>query len=127
MTKVHPEYPTLKQTEAKLWENVKVVNWEAQGVTGAVPVGFETDGASVPRAFWALFPPLGKYSIAALVHDFLYKHHIAIEGSEDIIDRPTCDMIFRDLMEEVGVSRWKRWTMWRAVRAFGNRPYKGKR
>jgi hypothetical protein len=38
-----------------------------------VPKGFVTDFASIPQAFWTLgFSPNGKYSRAAIVHDFLY-------------------------------------------------------
>ncbi len=36
-----------------------------------VPAGFETDGASVPRFFWAVLPTWGKYSRAAVIHDYL--------------------------------------------------------
>ena len=36
-----------------------------------VPAGVTTDGASVPRFFWTLFPPFtGKYRAAAVVHDY---------------------------------------------------------
>lgn len=35
-----------------------------------VPAGMETDGASVPAAFWVAYPPFtGKYRQAAVVHD----------------------------------------------------------
>jgi Protein of unknown function (DUF1353) len=35
-----------------------------------VPAGAETDGASVPRAFWIAYPPFtGRYRKAAVVHD----------------------------------------------------------
>ena len=34
-----------------------------------VPVGFVTDFASVPRAFWSLYPPTGPWAPAAIVHD----------------------------------------------------------
>ena len=37
-----------------------------------VPQGFETDFASVPRFFWRVVPPWGRYSPAAVVHDYLY-------------------------------------------------------
>ena len=37
-----------------------------------VPAGFETDFASVPRLFWRVVPPWGRYSPAAVVHDYLY-------------------------------------------------------
>ncbi|MGT3245452.1 DUF1353 domain-containing protein, partial [Yersinia enterocolitica] len=37
-----------------------------------VPTGYVTDLASVPRVFWALFPPHGRYAKAAIIHDYLY-------------------------------------------------------
>jgi hypothetical protein len=39
------------------------------GVT--VPIGFVSDGASVPRLLWFIFPPVGRYFQAAVVHDWL--------------------------------------------------------
>lgn len=36
-----------------------------------VPVNFITDGASVPRVFWTVFPSWGSYAKAAVVHDYL--------------------------------------------------------
>lgn len=40
--------------------------------TIVVPPGFVTDHASVPQLLWNLLPPTGTYSLAAIVHDFLY-------------------------------------------------------
>jgi hypothetical protein len=37
-----------------------------------VPKGRITDFASVPRPFWNVYPPWGKYGCAAIVHDELY-------------------------------------------------------
>jgi hypothetical protein len=37
-----------------------------------VPIGFVTDFASIPRAFWSLLPPDGTYCYAAVIHDYLY-------------------------------------------------------
>ena len=37
-----------------------------------IPVGFETDFASVPRIFWSIIPPIGKANIAWVIHDYLY-------------------------------------------------------
>lgn len=42
-------------------------------VAVTVPKGFVTDFASIPRAFWSFgLSPNGKYSRAAIVHDYLY-------------------------------------------------------
>jgi Protein of unknown function (DUF1353) len=36
-----------------------------------VPEGYQTDGASVPAALWALYPPFtGNYRQAAVIHDY---------------------------------------------------------
>jgi hypothetical protein len=36
-----------------------------------VPTGYKTDGASVPAALWALYPPFtGNYRSAAVIHDY---------------------------------------------------------
>ena len=37
-----------------------------------VPAGYITDGASVPRIFWSIFPPYKpEYFTAVIVHDYL--------------------------------------------------------
>jgi len=116
MTSVIPEYPTLKQLGPKEWESLEKVEWDACGLEGSVPVGFITDGASTPRVLWALFPPLDKYSMAALVHDYLYRNNV--------FTRKWCDKVFLALMVHLEIPRWKRQSMYRAVRWFGRKPYK---
>ncbi|MEM9213525.1 MAG: DUF1353 domain-containing protein [Cyanobacteria bacterium P01_F01_bin.150] len=37
----------------------------------SVPAGFQTDFASVPCVFWPILPPVGRYSKAAVIHDYL--------------------------------------------------------
>jgi hypothetical protein len=76
-----------------------------------VPAGFVTDFASVPRCFWSILPPWGKYGKAAVVHDFCY-------GTE-LYPRKRCDEIFLECMVVLQVARWKRWSMYAAVRGFG--------
>lgn len=76
-----------------------------------VPSGFVTDFASVPRPIWNILPPTGRYGKAAVIHDWLYR-------CTDV-DRATCDRVFLEAMETLGVSWFTRRTMWLAVRAFG--------
>ncbi len=41
------------------------------GLEWNVPDGYKTDGASVPSALWALYPPFtGSYRSAAVIHDY---------------------------------------------------------
>jgi hypothetical protein len=37
-----------------------------------VPKGFVCDLASVPRLFWGINPPTGRYAYAAIIHDYLF-------------------------------------------------------
>ncbi|ECG5862942.1 DUF1353 domain-containing protein [Salmonella enterica] len=80
-----------------------------------VPAGFITDLASVPRIFWTLLPPDGKYAKAAIIHDYLYDNALRTKKE--------ADLIFLDGMTVLGVPRWKRMIMYYAVRLFGKGMY----
>ncbi|EGA2768707.1 DUF1353 domain-containing protein [Salmonella enterica] len=80
-----------------------------------VPTGFITDLATVPRIFWILLPPDGKYAKAAIIHDYLYGNALRTKKE--------ADLIFLDGMTVLGVSRWKRTIMYWAVRMFGRGMY----
>lgn len=76
-----------------------------------VPVGFETDFASVPRGLWNLFPPDGSYTPAAVLHDWLYR--------ETSLPRSLCDALFLEAMKACGTKVIARRIIWAAVRLFG--------
>lgn len=76
-----------------------------------VPAGFITDFASIPRVFWRILPPTGKYNKAAVVHDYLY--------STQMVTQKLADLIFYEAMGVLDVPKWKRATMYRALRMFG--------
>jgi len=75
-----------------------------------VPPLFWTDFASVPSVVWPLLDPydLGR---APVLHDFLY-----FAGWRD---RNVCDDAFLAGMEADGISAWRRWAAYAAVRGFG--------
>ena len=87
------------------------------GIVVTVVKGATTDFASIPRPFWPILPPVGRYSKAAVVHDYCYRN--------GLFDRQTADLLFLHAMEELEVARWKRLVMYNAVRAFGSNAYKG--
>lgn len=96
-----------------------------EGDVITVPAGFKTDFASVPRAFWTVLPPWGRYGKAAIVHDYLYANMGIVRISHDgeperwgNFTRKESDDIFRDAMAVLGVSFIKRNIMWAAVRTF---------
>lgn len=69
-----------------------------------VPAGYLTDGASVPRIFWNLLPPWGKYGAAAIVHDYLCEFlTIIVDGEPIRITRKQADFILLEAMEVLGV------------------------
>lgn len=76
-----------------------------------VPTGFVTDLASIPRIFWNIMPPFGKYTEAAIVHDYIYRLHS--------FSRSRCDALFREMMTVLKVKSLAKWTIYIAVRAFG--------
>ena len=76
-----------------------------------VPAGFETDFASVPRGLWNIFPPSGRYSKAAVLHDYLYR--------VSKLSRKHCDEIFLNCMNALGVPYPQRYAMYWGVRMFG--------
>jgi hypothetical protein len=80
-----------------------------------VPRGFITDFASTPRFVWSIYPTIGNYSKAAVLHDYLYKEH----KDSYFNDRKTCDLIFREAMEVSGVDWLTRNIFYWLVRMFG--------
>ena len=85
-----------------------------------VEAGFVFDGASIPRVFWRLIgPPMaGKYAHASLIHDYLYVHQ------KSLITRKAADDIMLEIMQEDGVSWWKRNAIHRGVRLGGGRAWR---
>lgn len=114
------EYPKVQQIDADHWKlledlDYKVGNNDNEMVT--VPAGTITDFASIPRIFWNIFPPFGKYSSASVIHDFLYSLQGKYEDRN--YSRKKCDQIFLEAMQVMKVNWFTRHTMYRAVRMFG--------
>jgi hypothetical protein len=89
--------------------------FKSKVATVTAPTGMLTDGASVPRVFWSIFQPYGRYFPAAVIHDWLYLAASAKTG----IDRKDADEIFLEAMAALGVPWISRRTIHAAVRAGG--------
>lgn len=72
-----------------------------------IPEGFNTDGATVPRIFWPIFPPMWKYSKAAVLHDYLI-----VSGLKTF---PEANVLFKEAMESLGVNGVQIYCMYQAV------------
>jgi hypothetical protein len=82
-----------------------------QNETVTAPIGFWTDGASVPRFLWRIYPPFGEYFRAAVVHDFMYYRGEFV--------RSKCDGIFKEAVRACGCSRVTEWALYTGVRIGG--------
>lgn len=76
-----------------------------------VPAGFVTDLASVPRWMWSFLQPTGRYTKAAILHDWLIK-------PDSGVIRADADRIFYEAMQVLGVHPSLAWLMYRAVRLY---------
>jgi len=81
-----------------------------------VPLGFVTDFASIPRAFWSLLRPDGDYAYAAVIHDYLYWNQA--------LSREQSDLIFKLAMQDFKIGAAEVTTIYAGVRAGGAGPWK---
>lgn len=79
--------------------------------TVVVPAGFLTDFASTPQALWCDLPPTGKYTPAAVLHDYAYW--------EQFCSREQADGMLFEAMAELGVDARRRWLIFEGVRVGG--------
>ena len=89
-----------------------------KGKEYVVPVGFESDGASVPRFFWRMLSPkiYGVTLAPSIEHDFLY--------DQKAETRQAVDAFYRDLLIEEGYSKWKANLTYLGVRMGGGSHWK---
>ena len=70
-----PPVPLLPFADNQQWVLFVDLKYEvgSSGIVVTVPKGFVTDFASIPQALWSTgLSPNGRYSKAAVVHDYLY-------------------------------------------------------
>jgi len=101
----------VSKREYKLLEDITV---DANGYEITIKKGFVFDGASIPQFLWSFIgsPFTGNYTLAALVHDALYR--------SNSFNRKNADKIFLALMKQDGVSFFKRRSMYLGVRFGGS-------
>jgi hypothetical protein len=101
------------------WEILSEFVYVSPRMTVRIPVGFQTDFASIPRFFWRVIAPtddiIGK---AAVVHDFLYR------TPAFLLTRQEADAELREAMTSLGASQFKRNLTYWAVRMGGGHAFK---
>ena len=111
-----------KVDNQRLWLLLEPLTyWPLAAEAVMVPAGFLTDGASVPRLLWALYPPFGgEYDRAAVVHDYLYRFAELYHGNDHgHISRGQADDLMLEMMEVDGFRPSGRRTVWSGVRVGG--------
>nr|DAV19986.1 MAG TPA: Protein of unknown function (DUF1353) [Caudoviricetes sp.] len=80
-----------------------------------IPRGYITDGASVPRIFWSIFPPnKAEYLSAAIVHDYLTD--IVIEKKS--ITFRSVDNTFKEMLIDLNVNKIEVKVLYWSVRLY---------
>jgi hypothetical protein len=94
------------------WKVRESFSYTGKRETFTVPVGADTDFASVPRVFVWFLPRYGRYTLAAILHDYLWR----VRASTGLMDYIDADGTFRRAMRELDVPFLTRWIMWAGVR-----------
>ena len=111
---------------------------EGSGVTIMPPIEFETDFASIPAFARGLLKTWGRYTNAAVIHDYLYRKG-KIEVDETVhgvpearlsppfrLPYPTrkqADQIMLEAMKVLEVKKWRRTLIYAGIRVGGGRAW----
>lgn len=111
----HLEISEVEGTDFKKWRLMAPLIYVGNKESWTVPAGTTTDFVTIPRLFWSILAPWGRHMKAAVIHDYLYQ--------TGCVTRLDADRLFYRMMRELGVSWWRRKTMYRTVRLFGAKHY----
>lgn len=88
-----------------------------------VPKGMEFDLTSIPRPFWAIFPPFGKYLAAATIHDYLYIKRFREDELGRKAARAFADYQLYFIAKKYGVKSWIAKGFMKTVYIFGRKQW----
>ncbi|MGY1845414.1 DUF1353 domain-containing protein [Modestobacter sp. SYSU DS0875] len=103
---------TVCRADDLCWEVVEPLVYRGRRDVFVVPAGFRTDFASVPRVVVWLFPQFGRFTLAAVLHDWLVTEGVR----STVVSARDADGLFRRVLRELGVPPVRRWLMWTGVR-----------
>jgi hypothetical protein len=103
---------TVRRKDDERWTVVGDLVYRGKEDVFVVPDGTPTDFATVPRAVVWLLPRFGRYTLPAILHDWLCTDGIAT----GVVTSREADGIFRRAMRELDVPVVRRWLMWTGVR-----------
>jgi len=109
LSKLQPEFAVTPNGHDH-WILVEPFQFSVDGVSFTVPTGFWTDFASVPRILWPIISPYD-LGVGCIPHDFGY---YCGPGTREF-----WDSVFLACMRKDGITAWKRFAAYQAVRRFG--------
>lgn len=106
-------YPIVKVTPCgEYWRLWQEITFTYNGKTYTIPKDFLTDFASIPDFVKTLlFSDKDKYTVAAIIHDYLCRYKV--------FPRNVCDEIFYEANLLCGIKKYKAYEMWIGVRMGG--------
>lgn len=121
----------IRHVAGRVHEVTEAVQYRASnGTLYVVPIGAQTDGGSVPRLVWWLYPPFGdEASPAYVLHDYLYQRAEYFTGTDlgHRLSRAEADGLLLDALEALTYRASARRTIHAAVRAGGWAAWKAHR
>lgn len=110
------QYNIVMQSSQYMFTTVKDIELTlSNNDTITIPKGFNTDLASAPRFLWSIFRPYGNYTLAAIVHDYMYVIGYA--------NKKFADREFYRIMKACNANRFKRLLMYWGAILFGRGNY----
>lgn len=112
--KVHPE-----DDQGNIVTLLKGIRGKWNGLNYRVPKGFESDGVSTPSILWPIIsPPVHPHTIrGGIIHDWLYRHQPRGWTREQ------ADKVFRDVIEEDGLTPLQADLAYIGLRMFGDKAW----
>ena len=104
--------PAVRPVDDRRWVLLEDLEYRGAVDAWCVPAGFQTDFATVPPGLTWLVPTTGRYTPAAVVHDYLLVEALPA----GLISARDADGVFRRILRELEVPIVRRWIMWIGVR-----------
>jgi hypothetical protein len=119
--------------EVRKWRLEKAWTYDYEGKTLVIPAGFDFDGASIPRPFWAILNPIGLLLIPGLIHDYGYRYQQIWRLDEDGNvspywvgkDKDHWDAVFKKIGKDVNNVGLVNCIAWLAVAVGGKGAWEG--
>lgn len=106
------EHVTVRRRDDDTWTVVGDLVYRGRTDVFVVPDGTPTDFATVPRVVVWLIPRFGRYTLPAILHDWLVTDGLR----QGLLTSREADGLFRRSMRELHVPVVRRWLMWTGVR-----------